>query len=353
MTVSQATHVAGWTARQPGLGVAGLFLVAPVALILGWGAGGPQESLLVLGPLSTFALPVIAMIAFWWEDWPGSRLRPGWSGFTDTLLVVAGAVVLAALGQVLVDHFDLRGLFDPTPGSGHAATFPATMPLAGVAFVAMLQLTLVSEGWPLKGHERTAAGFAAIAVSWAIAAAAYLLLVDGGLLAGAALGAWLVAVGAWQVCLFVVLRGWPLSRIARQGPRVAAANAVVIGGGWLTYVALRGAGVENEAISAAAGAVVAGGLLVGMLFDGWPGSSFDPASGRVVALGAVALASAALFALLSAYADGIDWTRGSAEEWVSYAGLNAIGAGVILHVGIGRRYPFARDDVATREAAAS
>ncbi len=41
----------------------------------------------MLGPLVTFALPAVAMIAFWWEDWPGSRLRPGWSGCVDTVLI--------------------------------------------------------------------------------------------------------------------------------------------------------------------------------------------------------------------------------------------------------------------------
>jgi len=36
-------------------------------------------------------------------------------------------------------------------------------------------------------------------------------------------------------------------------------------------------------------------------------------------------------------ADGVNWTKAEAEDWVSYVGLNAIGAGVILHVAIGRR----------------
>src|SRR4051794_4476840 len=65
----------GAAARQPALGLAGLLLVAPVAVLLGVGAGSLQASLRVLGPLSTFALPVVAMIAFWWEDWPGTQLH--------------------------------------------------------------------------------------------------------------------------------------------------------------------------------------------------------------------------------------------------------------------------------------
>jgi len=34
--------------------------------------------------MSTFALPVIAMIAFWWEDWPGTIVRPPLTGLVDT-----------------------------------------------------------------------------------------------------------------------------------------------------------------------------------------------------------------------------------------------------------------------------
>lgn len=51
-------------ARQPALGLAGILLVLPVAVLLGIGAGGLEPSLRVLGPLSTFSLPVVAMIAF-------------------------------------------------------------------------------------------------------------------------------------------------------------------------------------------------------------------------------------------------------------------------------------------------
>ena len=61
-------------------------LVVPVAVVLGAGAGGLEPSLRVLGPLSTFGLPVVAMIAFWWEDWPGTRLKAPLSGLLDTVL---------------------------------------------------------------------------------------------------------------------------------------------------------------------------------------------------------------------------------------------------------------------------
>ena len=55
-------------------------------------------------------------------------------------------------------------------------TFPATLPLAGAAFVAMLQLSLVCERWPLSGIGRIKSGIAALVLSWAIGAGAYFLL---------------------------------------------------------------------------------------------------------------------------------------------------------------------------------
>ena len=198
--------------RQPSLGLAGILLVLPVAAALGVGAGGLESSLRVLGPLSTFSLPIVAMIAFWWEDWPGTRLQAPLSGLLDTVLVIVGAVLLTLLGQLVVGHFDLRGVFDPTPGPGHSPTFPATMPLAGAFFVVILQVTLVNEGWPLRRLGRVASGPAALLVAWAIALTLYLLLVQtppkpgsglysrsGGPLSGAEFGAALTVVGLWQV----------------------------------------------------------------------------------------------------------------------------------------------------------
>lgn len=53
--------------------------------------------MLVIGPLVTFALPLIAMVAFWWNDWPGTRLRAEWSGWADTALL---PVVLDAVAAI-------------------------------------------------------------------------------------------------------------------------------------------------------------------------------------------------------------------------------------------------------------
>jgi hypothetical protein len=335
------------TVRQPGLGVAGLLLVVPVAWLLAFGAGGAEPSLLVLGPLVTYGLPVIAMVAFWWDGWPGTRLRASWSGWANTVLIAVAAVVLTGLGQAIAGHFDVRGIFDPAPGPGHAPTFPTTLPLAAAAFIVMLQLSLVWEGWPLRRLPLVPAGIAALAISWLVALALYAALADvrppagaglatrHGPIAGADLGALLVLVGAWQVLFYVAWRGWPFSAIDRRAARLLAANAVVIAGGVLTYVLVHDAtGVSAERITAAAGSFVAAGLLVGMLLEGWLGS-------RLATLAAIVVLGATLDLVLQAYASGRVWTRGGADDWVAHAALNAIAVSVILHVAVGKRWPLA------------
>jgi hypothetical protein len=330
-----------------------MLLVLPVAVVLGAGAGGLEPSLRVLGPLSTFGLPIVAMIGFLWEDWPGTRLRPGWSGLLDTVLIVVGAVVFTFAGQLVVyGRIDLRGVFDPTPGATHAPTFPATLPLAAAVFVAMLQLALVSEGWPARRLGRLASGPAALVASWAIGVGFYLLLIQthpkpgsglralSGPLSGAQLGALLVAVGVWQVWFYVVMRGWPFVRVTQRALRLFAANAVVIAAGVVTYTAFHRLGGSPSTFSSVGAPIVGAALLYGMLFDDWPLSAALSGRERLIALGIVVLVSIALYATLSAIAHEASWTTSKPEEWVSYAG-NAIGAGVILHVAIGQRWPFA------------
>jgi hypothetical protein len=342
-------------ARQPGLGLAGLLLVAPVAILLAYAINGPEESLLILAPLSTFALPAVAMIGFWWNDWPGTTLRAPWTGLVDTVLVVLAGVALTVLGQAVVGGIDLRGIFDATPGPGIPPTFPATMPLAAAAFVAMLQLTLVSEGWPLRRFPPIPAGVAALALAWAVALVAYLLLVDfhpppgqglharDGPVSGPAFGAWLVSVGVWQVAFFVVLHGWPFAEIRRRALRLLAGNAVVIAGGWLTYLGLRDlADCDPATNSAVGGTAIAAALLIGMLFEGWPATKLPPLEGRLLKFLGIAVLTALLYLLLKALADDVDWSKGEPEDWIAYVGLNGIGIGVILHVAIGRRWPFGR-----------
>jgi hypothetical protein len=92
--------------------------------------------------------------------------------------VAVAGVVLTIIGQGIVERVDLRGVFEAQPGPGHPTTFPATLPLAGAVFAAMLQLSLVSEGWPLQRFRRPGSGVLALATSWVVALVAYELVVS-------------------------------------------------------------------------------------------------------------------------------------------------------------------------------
>ncbi|MEU8344400.1 hypothetical protein SAMN05443665_10459 [Actinomadura meyerae] len=348
----------GRFSAQPWAGLGGTVLTVAAFAVLAFGTGDTRTSLLVLGPLALFALPAVAMVAFWWNDWPGSRLPTPWTGVIDTVLVAAFAVVLTIAGQAVVERSDLRGVFQADPGGGAPATFPATLPLAAAVFTATLQLTLVSERWPLNRLSRLPSGLAALALSWAIGAAAYFLLVNheavpaaersaaglrdpGGPVPAPDFGAALVAVGVWQTVVFIGLRGWPVHAIARRAPRLLAGNVLVIALGAVTYVLLReAAGWRPAAIGAACGCVITGVLITAMLFDGWPASRLPTVPGRVLTLVLSALVAFAIDRALYAYAGTVAWTRATADDWVTTAALSFLSVGVILHVGIGRRWPF-------------
>ena len=320
---------------QPRLGVLGLVLVLPIAALLALGAGGGEGSVLVLGPLVTYSLPLLAMVAFWWEDWPGTTLRPAWSGWADTVLIAAGAVVFTGLGQAVVGHLDLRGIFVPSPGAGHVPTFPATMPLAAAAFIAMLELTLVGEGWPLRALPPLPAGLLAVVAAWAVALGVYFALAG----VRAELGTALILIAASQTLFYVALRGWPFTLIATRRRRLACAHVVVIAAGLLTFLVVHDVlGVGTEPLAAYAACFVAAALLLGMQLEGWLNRSIT----LIAAVAVTALLAPALYAV----ADGLRFTRASEDAWVTHVALNALSASVLLHVAVGRRWPFAGDAAA-------
>jgi hypothetical protein len=343
-------------AAQPWLGFGGLLLTAVVFFALALGTGSTATALLILGPISTFALPAVAMIAFWWNDWPGSRLSVPWTGLIDTAAFIVAAVVLTIAGQAIVERPDVRAVFETAPGP---ATFPATLPLAGGAFAAMLQLSLPCERWPLGGIGRLRSGVAALALSWAIGIGAYFLFVNldavpaaeraaaglhnpGGPIPAPDFGYALIAVGVWQALFFIAMRGWPINVIARRPQRLIVGNVLVIGLGALTYLLLRDiAHWQPGAISAACGCVIAAVLVVGMLFEGWPAARLPPAPERLLTLLLTALVAIALDRVLAAYANGVTWIRATPDNWITTAALSFLGAGIISHVAVGLRWPFA------------
>jgi hypothetical protein len=78
-----------------------------------------------------------------------------------------------------------------------------------------------------------------------------------------------------------------------------------------------------------------------MLFEGWPAARLPPGPGRALAVVLTAAVAVALNRALAAYADGVAWGKATPDDWVTIAALSFIGAGIILHVGIGLRWPFA------------
>ncbi|SNT39380.1 hypothetical protein SAMN05421812_105262 [Asanoa hainanensis] len=347
--------IARSVARQPWLGLSGLLLVVPIAVALAFAMDGPARSVVVIGPIVTFSLVPIAVVAFWWNDWPGTALAPRWlSGWLNTLFIVAAGVGLTFLGQLIAGGVDPRGVFDPNPGPGHLPTFPAVLPIAGTAFTAMLQFTLVNEGWPLRKLPRVPAGLLAAAVAWGAALLVYYFVVDvhppastglhtqTGPMSGAALGALTVTIGAWQTWLYVTWRGWPFNLVKRRWLRLLVANGTVILGGWATYTLIHLA-VSPGKIIAGAAAFIAAGLVVSMLFENAVRPHITAVMDKWLSVLTVSALATVLYVVLTAYARTVDFGRIEPTEFVVHGSLNALAFSVITHVAVGRRWPFARD----------
>ncbi|MEV4619846.1 hypothetical protein AB0J74_14200 [Asanoa sp. NPDC049573] len=342
-------------ARQPWLGLSGLLLVIPIAAALAFALDGPARSLVVIGPLVTYSLVPVAVVAFWWEDWPGTALAPRWlAGWLNTLFIVAAGVGLTFLGQLIAGGVDPRGVFDPNPGPGHLPTFPATLPLAGAAFAAILQFTLVCEGWPLRKLPRIPAGLLAGVLAFGAALLVYYFVADvrpppgsglhtqTGPMSGGSLGALLVTTGAWQTWLYVTWRGWPFNLIRRRWLRLSAANAVVILGGWATYTLIHLA-VSPGLIIAGAAAFTAAALSVSMLFENAVRPHITAVMDKWLSVTVVSAVALILYVVLTAYAHTVDFGHLEPSDFVVHACLNALAFSVITHVAVGRRWPFARD----------
>jgi hypothetical protein len=225
------------------------------------------------------------------------------------------------------------------------------MPLAAGVFTAILQLTLVSEGWPLRKLGRVSSGLAALLVSWAVGIAAYLLIVGtgpvtdpGGPIEPGVYGAWLTCLGGWQLVYFVALRGWPFNTIDRRVLRLPAANIVVIACASATYLVLRNPiGWAPQRITAVFGCLIAALLVMAMLFEAWPWILLSKLPGRTGVLVTAVVLAALLYWGLSAVAGQQTWERRHPDDWVAYAALNGLGLGIILQVAIWRRWPLTTD----------
>jgi hypothetical protein len=77
-----------------------------------------------------------------------------------------------------------------------------------------------------------------------------------------------------------------------------------------------------------------------MLLEGFLAPRLGPVAERAVLAAGVGALAAALGLGLAALATGIAFERADAADWVEHVTLNALGVSTILHVAIGRRWPF-------------
>lgn len=365
-TVDQrAQRVTSPIDRQPALGIAGLLIVAGVFAILGM-VWAPQVSLLIIGPISVFWLPVLVASAIWWGAWPADKLERPMSGVVNTAIFAVSAVILTLLGEAVIGKVDVAGLFSafagpPSIEAGRFTTFPWTLPLSAAIFVTTLQITFVSGKWPLQKLSPVASGFAALALSWIIGTVVYYLFADwdpvlpaearaaiglrnGGLLVGVnALDfvSLLVTVAVWQVVFFIGLQGWPFTTIQAARARLLASNVGVVFGSVATYVLLaNGLAWDGPTIAAVGGCVIAGVLIAAMLFETWPFQAAAPSTKRLGLAIVVAAVAFVLFVGLRAIGTTFGtWDIAPVELWVGVSGLNYIAAVVILHYAVWGRWP--------------
>lgn len=351
-------------ARQPKRSVPGIVVVIGLAAVLGVAFGGPQSSLELVGPISTFALPMVVLIALWWDVHPGARFAGPWVGLVNSGLVVSSGFVLAIVGQAIVGPVSLRSLYVADPRPADLPLYPATLALAAAAFVTLLHFTLVCDGWPFKGSARLermgrfAPGVVAAVASWAIAVAVYLLLVNtndtsaverastglrnpGGPVSAGELGNWLVATTSWQLLVFVGLNAWPFKQIELRSTRLWAANGFVLAAGTAWWALLRhGLGWSGGQLTALGGGIVAASLIVVLLFDGWPGSEQTSTRERMIRLGFLVGLAVALDVVATVVGALIhDWSNRSAEEWSTFVTLNYVAGGVVIFTVLWKRWP--------------
>ena len=103
---------------------------------------------------------------------------------------------------------------------------------------------------------------------------------------------------------------------------------------------------------ALAGATLTAMVQLSLVCERWPlgrlgrlwsgiAALLRPAAGRALTLALTAVVAVVLYRALAAYADGVRWIRAVPEDWIASASLSFAGAEIILHVGIGLRWPFA------------
>jgi hypothetical protein len=353
----------------PGLRIsaASLYRVGGIVFVLcAVIAGGilltPQGALIVIGPLSLFAMPILAGLADFVVPEINKRTPHGWAvGGAMAAVIIAGAVILTVLAQIVVGHLDVVGIFssDPAEAAGHLSAFPFTIPLGGLFFVLYLEVAIVS-GVPQTTKHRLRDGALAFCGCIILALILYQTLANwssipaevrahlglrnpGGPIDALDLAGIVISIAIWQV-LYLFSGGGPIATIQKGWRRVLAANIAVIALGILTYWILRSVVQASvPQIAAFAAMVVAGVLAVGVLF-GLPAAGPPDAitlSARALRFGTVAAVGAITFLALQWVGSALQptWTTGSLDLWITICGLNLIGGGIMFYCRILRPRP--------------
>jgi hypothetical protein len=336
-----------WQAIVPGL------LIMLAVFVAGGLVLSPQGALLVIGPISLFAMPILALVAdFVVPLYAGQQRRWLVAGII-LASILGGAIVLTVLAQAIVGQIDLAGVFstDPHTAASHLTAFPFTIPLGGALFVAYLEVAIVS-GVPMitKNRLRDGAiaflGCAALALilyetlaNWdaipAPARAALGLRNPGGPIDALDLAGIVISITIWQV-LYLFFGGGPLSAIPAGWPRIVVSNVVVIGLGIITYWLLHyplQASIPQIAVVAAM--EVVGILVVGILFGrpaAGPPGMVSPLQ-RLIRFCLAALVSVLAFLALRWLGMLFQptWAAGSLELWIAISGLNLVGGSIFLY----------------------
>jgi hypothetical protein len=310
--------------------------------------------------MSTFCLPVLAVVTLWWGGWPFKGLPRAVAGLASLALIIVSGVILTGLGQLVAGSFQPGHLFGSAAeaGQGHMVTFPWTVPLAAFVFVTTLQLTFVCRKWPFGGLKPVAAGLAALAASWVAGVAGYFVLASWSFVPAVArhaiglhgtagpvnaldlVGA-LLCIVVCQMTVFFLLDGYPFSVIQARSWNLLASNvaAVVLGiGVW--FLLHSGIGLNSAQVSEVAGVIIAGTLVAGLMMEGWPARLVtSPGLSRLALLATAAAVAVVLGEVLRAISGTAAWTGDPSQLWVAVTALNFIGAFVIVQVAAFGRWP--------------